>query len=150
MPTIAIQFARLGPYHLARIDSAVEALAETGWNVVALETAGIDSTYAWNKETAQKSWARHTVFPDAEWESIPHREVGSEFRKVLNELQPDAVAISGWSSPDARTCLSWCRKNGVRSIVMSETREADGRRNWGKELVKKRLVNEFDAGACRR
>jgi glycosyltransferase involved in cell wall biosynthesis len=146
MPTIAIQFARLGPYHLARIDSAVEALAEMAWTVVALETAGIDATYAWNKETAQKSWARHTVFPDAEWESIPQREVGSEFRKVLSELQPDAVAISGWSSPDARTCLSWCRKNGVRSIVMSETREADDRRNWGKELVKKRLVNEFDAG----
>ena len=50
MPTVAIQFARLGPYHIARINSAVEALAETRWNVVALETAGIDITYAWKKE----------------------------------------------------------------------------------------------------
>ena len=146
MPTVAIQFARLGPYHIARIDSAVEALAETGWNVITLETAGLDATYAWNKETEQQSWIRHTVFPSAEWESIPRRSVKSEFRKVLNELRPDAIAISGWGSPDARSCLSWCRKNGAQAIVMSETREVDDQRNMAKELVKKRLVSEFDAG----
>lgn len=146
MPTVAIQFARLGPYHIARIDSAVEALAETGWTVIALETAGTDATYAWNKETEKKSWIRHTVFPSAKWESIPHRSVKSEFRKVLNELRPDAIAISGWGSPDARSCLSWCRKNGAQAIVMSETREVDDQRNFWKELVKKRLVSRFDAG----
>ena len=29
---------------------------------------------------------------------------------------------------------------------MSETREADGQRTWWKEIVKKRLVRQFDAG----
>ena len=146
MPTVAIQFARLGPYHIARINSAVEALAETRWNVVALETAGIDIAYAWKKETGQQSWNRHTVFPDGEWESIPSRTIRSEFTKVLDELQPDAIAISGWGSPDARACLSWCKKNNAKAIAMSETREADGQRIWWKEIVKKRLVSQFDAG----
>ncbi len=145
MPSIAIQFARLGPYHLARIDSAVEALADTEWEVIGLETAGTDATYAWKKETRKQSWTRHTVFPDAEWESIPRRTIKSEYTKALDELHPDAVAISGWGSPDARACLSWCRRNGVNAIVMSETREGDGQRTWWKELIKHHLVSQFDA-----
>ncbi len=146
MPTVAIQFARLGPYHIARINSAVEALAETRWNVVALETAGIDITYAWKKETGKQSWTRHTIFPDAERESIPSRTIKSRFTTVLDQLQPDAIAIAGWGSPDARACLSWCKKNGAKAIVMSETREADGQRTWWKEIIKQRLVSQFDAG----
>ena len=146
MPTVAIQFARLGPYHITRINSAVEALAETRWNVVALETAGIDITYAWKKETGKQSWIRHTIFPDAEWESIPSRTIKSRFTTVLDQLQPDAIAIAGWGSPDARACLSWCKKNEAKAIVMSETREADGQRTWWKEIIKQRLVSQFDAG----
>lgn len=145
MQTIAIQFARLGPYHLARINSAVEALSP-GWEVIALETAGTDSTYDWQQETGKQSWNRHTVFPDHEWESIPSRTIKSRFTTVLDQLQPDAIAIAGWGSPDARACLSWCKKNDAEAIVMSETREVDGQRSWWKELVKKRLVSQFDAG----
>ncbi len=145
MQTIAIQFARLGPYHLARINSAVEALSP-GWEVIALETAGTDSTYDWQQETGKQSWNRHTVFPDHEWESIPSRTIKSRFTTVLDQLQPDAIAIAGWGSPDARACLSWCKKNDAKAIVMSETREVDGQRSWWKELVKKRLVSQFDAG----
>lgn len=143
---LAIHFGRLGPYHIARIGSAVEALAGTGWNVIALETAGTDATYAWKKETGKQSWTRHTVFPDGEWESILSRTIRSEFTKVLDELQPDAIAIAGWGAPDARACLSWCQKNGAKAIAMSETREVDGQRTWWKELIKQRLVSQFDAG----
>ena len=145
-PLLAIQFARLGPYHIARIDSAIEALAGTGWNVAALESAGTDATYAWKKESGQQSWDRHTIFPDREWESVPSRTTRSEFTIALDQLQPDAIAIAGWGSPDARACLSWCKKNKAKAIAMSETREADGQRRWWKELIKQRLVSQFDAG----
>jgi glycosyltransferase involved in cell wall biosynthesis len=64
----------------------------------------------------------------------------------LDQLQPDAIAIAGWGSPDARACLSWCKKNKAKAIAMSETREADGQRRWWKELIKQRLVSQFDAG----
>ena len=49
MKRIAIHFARLGPYHVARMESAAEVLGPVGWRVVALETAGKDSTYLWEK-----------------------------------------------------------------------------------------------------
>ncbi len=146
MPTLAIQFARLGPYHLARIDAAANALKGLDWKVVALETAGSDSTYAWDEETEQQSWERRTIFPNETWESIPPRRVKFGMTDGLNQIQPNAVAISGWGSPDARACLAWCKRHGAKAIVMSETRQADGNRAWWKEQIKKRLVSQFDAG----
>ena len=143
---LAIHFARLGPYHVARIDAAQNALKESGWSVLAIETAGTDRTYAWEKEHGRQSWKRCTIFPNETWESIPPRRVKQGVADSLNQLQPDAVAISGWGSPDARACLAWCKRHGAKAIVMSETRKADGKRVWWKERIKKRLVSQFDAG----
>jgi hypothetical protein len=62
---IAIHFARMGPYHLARLESAVEILAPLGWNVLALETAIADSTYEWDKtDGGLHRFQRETIFPD--------------------------------------------------------------------------------------
>jgi hypothetical protein len=58
------------------------------------------------------------------------------------------MAIAGWGTADARACLAWCKRSGVLSIVMSETRSADGARVWWREWVKSRIVRRFDAGLC--
>ncbi|MDA7936189.1 glycosyltransferase family 4 protein, partial [bacterium] len=145
MSKIAIHFARFGPYHLARIESARSALGPLGWEVVGLETGGSDETYAWRKETGSQNWQRVTVFPGEATESIPGQRMNQGMAAALSDLQPDAIAIAGWGSPDARACLDWCRKNGAKAIVMSETREADGKRVWWKEWIKSRLIRPFDA-----
>ena len=49
MPLLLIHFARYGPYHHARLKSAAAALEPLGWEVVGLETAGTDATYAWDE-----------------------------------------------------------------------------------------------------
>ncbi|MDB4537633.1 glycosyltransferase family 4 protein [Akkermansiaceae bacterium] len=77
-------------------------------------------------------------------ESIPPARAHEGLTDALDALKPDAVCISGWGSPDARACLNWCRKNGAKAIVMSETREADGHRVWWKEWIKSRIVRRFD------
>jgi glycosyltransferase involved in cell wall biosynthesis len=66
----------------------------------------------------------------------------------LNKIQPQAVAIAGWGTADARACLAWCQQNSAKAIVMSETRAADGRRVWWKEWIKSRLVRKFDGALC--
>ncbi len=146
MPSIAIQFARFGPYHLARINSAFEALSEIHWSVIGLETAGCDTTYEWKQEIDGHTWKRHTVFPNDKWELIPKSKVEREICSTLNALKPDAVAISGWGSSDARACLNWCAKNGSIAIAMSETREGDGTRSWLKERLKSHIIQKFDGG----
>lgn len=142
----AIHFARFGPYHLTRIDAAAAALGPVGWEVIGLETGGSDATYAWREEASGScAWQRHTVFPGEAAERIPAARLRDGISAALDRLKPDTVAIAGWGSPDALACLAWCRKHGVKAIVMSETREADGRRVWWKEFLKSRLIRRFDA-----
>ena len=146
---LAIHFARLGPYHLARLRSACEVLAPMGWGVVALEIAGSDATYEWEQESGGGGeWERVTVFPNGVFEKIPAGEIKRGIERELNRLRPDAVAIAGWGTVDARACLNWCKRNDAKAIVMSETRAADGRRVWWKEWVKSRIVRRFDAALC--
>jgi glycosyltransferase involved in cell wall biosynthesis len=146
---LAIHFARLGPYHLARLRSACEILEPLGWRVLALEIAGSDETYDWERESGGVGeWERVTVFPDGVFEKISASEMKRGIQRELDRLQPDAVAIAGWGTLDARACLDWCKRNHAKAIVMSETRAADGRRIWWKEWVKSRIVRRFDAALC--
>ena len=68
--------------------------------------------------------------------------------QALDELKPKALAVAGWGTADARACLAWCKKNGAKAIVMSETRSVDGRRVWWKEWIKSRIVRKFDGALC--
>lgn len=146
MPHLLVHFARYGPYHHARLRAAAELLAPLGWEVTGLETAGTDATYAWDENKPESEGVRViTAFPGRVHEEITAAECRDGLPPLLDAIQPDAIAIAGWASPDALACLSWCRKNDVRRIVMSETREADGKRVWWKELVKRVRISRFDA-----
>jgi glycosyltransferase involved in cell wall biosynthesis len=146
---IAIHFARLGPYHLARLESAVKALEPIGWKVVALETAGTDATYEWEfTDAGAPRYQRKTVFPERVFERISSSEIKRGITQMLEEIRPDAMAIAGWGTVDARACLAWCKKNRAQAIVMSETRAADGRRVWWKEWLKSRIVRRYNGALC--
>ena len=146
---IAIHFARIGPYHLARLRSACDVLIPMGWRVLALEIAGTDSTYEWDKESLDSpEYERVTVFPDSVFETIPAAQMKQGIARELNRIRPDAMAIAGWGTSDARACLNWCKSYGAMSIVMSETRTADGQRVWWKEWLKSRIVRKYDAALC--
>jgi glycosyltransferase involved in cell wall biosynthesis len=116
---------------------------------MALEIAGSDATYEWDKESGGgRDWKSVTVFPNGVFEKIPAGEMKRGIVRELDRLRPDAVAIAGWGTVDARACLDWCKRNDAKAIVMSETRAADGRRVWWKEWVKSRIVRRFDAALC--
>lgn len=145
MPRLLIHFARYGPYHLARLRSAREALAPLGWEVIGLETAGNDETYAWEEtHPAGQDPQVVTAFPNRFHENITAADCRRALLPLLDQWRPDAMAIAGWGSADGLACLSWCRKNHVRRIVMSETRAADGHRVWWKELLKRYFISRYD------
>jgi 1,2-diacylglycerol 3-alpha-glucosyltransferase len=145
MPRLLIHFARFGPYHHARLHSADKLLAPFGWEIIGIETAGTDSTYAWDETAGNSDGPKMiTAFPGRVHEEITAQQCRRVLHPLLDSLDPAAIAIAGWASPDALTCLSWCRKNDRRRIVMSETREADGKRVWWKERIKRYLISRFD------
>jgi len=142
---LLVQFARYGPYHHARLRAAHEVMSPLSWEVVGLETAGTDATYAWDEVSAETSGPPvTTAFPGRHHEELTAKECRHVLYPLLDRLNPNAIAIAGWSSPDALTCLSWARKHDRRRILMSETRETDGHRVWWKELIKRYLLSRFD------
>ncbi|HEX7069296.1 MAG TPA: glycosyltransferase family 4 protein [Rhodothermales bacterium] len=146
MRRVCIQWPRFGPYHLARLETTHSFLATQGAELVALETAGTDATYAWRVEDDERAFRRVRVFPDRVFEELDPKEVDREVQRKLDELQPDGVAIHSYSFPDARACLSWCRRNRRVAVVMTDSREDDGPRVGWRELIKRLIVSQYDAG----
>lgn len=144
---LLLHFARFGPYHHARLRALAELLGPEGWEVTGLETASTDITYAWDEVRSPETSAGplvpvRTVFPGRVYEEISRFEYRRGLIPVLEALAPDAVAVAGWGTVDARSTLRWCRKKGVKAIIMSETREVDGHRVWWKEKVKSLIMRK--------
>ena len=128
-------FHRFGPYHHARL-RAVKREVE----VVGVELSAVDATYAWATEAPSQSFRQVTLFHDRD---VIHETGGEIIRRVhaaLNEIRPGVVAIPGWADRGALAALSWCVRQHVPAIVMSESSALDGPRTWWKESIKSRVV----------
>lgn len=143
---ICVQWPRLGPYHLARLQATHRFLAKRGCELIALETASADRTYAWRIEDGANDFRREQVFPGQTFDDLTPLEVHKQTLRVLDDLQPDAVAIHSYSFPDSRACLLWCRRNRKIAIVMTDSSEDDGPRVAWRESLKSILVRQYDAG----
>ena len=141
---LCLHWPRLGPYHLARIEGA-RRTAPGGAEVVALETASDDATYAWRPETDAVPWRREVALPGRVYEAVPAREMAAAVRAALDRLDPDAVAITSYATPDARAALAWCRRRRRVAVLMSDTRADDAPRVGWRERVKRALVEQYDA-----
>lgn len=153
MPKLIIHFARFGPYHLARLRSANDALKPLGWIVKGLQVSSTDSTYNWSPSQFETYGGSEegsmpevvTAFPGATYENLAAADIKRTFTQILDHESPDAIAIAGWSSVDAMACCRWAGQRSTHTILMSETRKVDGKRVWWKETLKARRVRRFDA-----
>ncbi len=143
---LCVHWPRFGPYHLARLRAAQAHFQGRGGEVVGLETAGYDATYAWAQEDdAEATFGWERVFPDRTFEAIPVSEVQRGVTAALDRIRPDAVAINSYSFADAQACLLWCRRHRRPAIVMSDSKADDGPRSAWRERLKAAVVGQFDA-----
>lgn len=137
---IAVVFHRIGPYHFARLRAAGKLLQTT-----AIELSNQDITYAWDKVEGAESFKRVTLF-DQDVRTQPESEINRRIHSALSECQPSAVAVNGWATAEVFAAHSWCLKNDVPAIVMSESTAWDEQRVSWKEWVKGRVVRLCSAG----
>jgi glycosyltransferase involved in cell wall biosynthesis len=131
----AVVFWRLGPYHNARLNAAGKLM-----QVYALETCGTDTIYAWEKVGGAENFERITLTDRCSNTRQWREEFRQRMFKELDNIQPDVVAIPGWSLDDALAALSWCVHRKTPVVVMSESTEWDEARAGWKEWVKRKLV----------
>jgi glycosyltransferase involved in cell wall biosynthesis len=137
----AILFARLGPYHFARVKAAAANL-----KVTAVEYSDIDNVYAWDVITGLDGFDRVKLFHGVSAESRSASEISKRINQVLCELRPAAVALPGWYDRCSLAALLWCVENSVPAVMMSETNAWDDVRKPWREFAKRRIVRLCGAG----
>ncbi len=135
---LAILFHRFGPYHLSRL-KAVAKLTD----LVAIEFSAVDKAYAWDKVKNVGAFNQITLFNDTDIDNKSAREVEVRITEELAKIQPQVVAIPGWSERAALAALNWCVATGTPAILMGDSHGKVYRRVWWKETVKRRIVPLF-------
>ncbi|WP_412060584.1 glycosyltransferase [Rubrivirga sp. IMCC45206] len=142
---VCVSWGRFGPYHVARLAALGRALAARGVELVALETASDDETYVWDAQADAAPYRRETLFPGRSFESVPGPEMARAMRAALDRIDPDALAVASYSTPDSRAGLAWSRRRRRTAVMLFDSRRQDADRAAWREAVKRALVGQFDA-----
>lgn len=147
MSLVVLQWPSFGPYHTARLKACATAAPE-GTEVVGLAVAGQVQGRPWKPEAGSGAPRVETLFPDAMYHELPKARVWKAMGKVLDELNPSLVGISGYGMTDSRAALEWACRHGATKLMMTESKADDAPRKWWKEWLKRRLVGRFDSALC--
>lgn len=140
---IVILWMRIGPYHAARLRALAAEATARDMSVCGVQVASRD-LYEW--DTLHKTDLDiRTTFPDTDYNTLSVSRIRSGVRALLDELSPTVVGINGWSVPEARAALAWCRSNNRRAILFSETLPKPGLTARIRDLIKGHVVRQFDA-----
>ncbi len=145
MRRLCIQWPQLGPIQLNKLRVAHEILGRHGIETIALETASDSAIYDWRRHEEPTPYLRETIFPDSVYDDISPNRMHRAVTAALDRLNPDAVHIHSYSTPDARACLAWCRRHRRIAVCMAESKREDAPRAGWRERLKRTLVTEFDA-----
>jgi glycosyltransferase involved in cell wall biosynthesis len=139
---IAVVFNQFGPYHYARLNAAGKKQ-----DIYGIELFSKSVDYQWDTTglTTGLSFKKETLFDREDILSVPRKILKQKVFDTLRDINPDVVAVNGWSEAGAFASLKWCIKNKVPAIVMSESTEFDTARIRLKELVKKKIVGKFSS-----
>lgn len=141
---IAVVFYNVGGYHAARLRAAHQVLTATGGHLSAIQQFKQGKDHPWGDMDERCNFPLFTLSKRDDLSSYQKRFASAlilirQVKTVLNELDPDAVAVPGWGSVLASVVLRWCRRAGKPAILMSESKYDDEPRHWWRELAKTRL-----------
>jgi len=135
---IAVLFARLGPYHVARL-RALSAFHD----VLSVELSGENINYAW--DPVDNQGLRHVQLFDQNHRTVRPAILRASVGQTLDAHTPDVVAVPGWWDPGALAAIEWCLDSGKRVVMMSDSSATDAPRVWWREWPKRRVVELSDA-----
>jgi glycosyltransferase involved in cell wall biosynthesis len=142
---VAVLFANYGPYHLARISSFHESCHQVDWQVVGIELARTETQYPWKVQVNNLPFSIIAAIKEQELEQTQPIKIVQQLHSVLNQIEPDILAIAGYSYPAMIYALLWCTWHRKPAILLSESKEDDAPRSDWKETFKRWLVKRYKA-----
>ena len=141
-PNVAVIWARFGPYHVTRLRITAEIFRKHGVSLHGIEVAQTDSVYKWSLTDSGDSFFRHTLF-NSNYADLSFWKICKEIKKVLDIIDPQAIAINGWATSEAYAALLWSNRRRRIAVLMSESKYDECPRVWWKELIKSSIVRRF-------
>jgi len=142
---VALLFCNYGPYHLARIEGFFNVVQCHQWKVCGIELARSETEYPWQTDVFSLPFPIYAVLPDRRIEQVSFLTLIQSLYQLLNRVQPDVIAISGYARPAMLAALLWSRWHRKPAILFSETTEADFVRSSWKEQMKRSLISQYQA-----
>lgn len=112
----------------------------------AIEVFSLDKVYAVDKIEGSVSFNRTTLLDNPDVLKDRGVQIHNLIFDSLNAIQPDVVAIPGWSGQASFAAIYWCLTNNRPSILMSQSTFQDRPRNWWSEFPKRRIVRSCNTG----
>ena len=135
---VALIFHHFGPYHCVRLEAASRHCEAIG-----IEVAAETPEYAWSPVRDATEDSLVTLFASGNTRAKSGKAISERVENALEKCRPDAVAIPGWWDNAAIAALSWCIKNAVPAILMSESTACDSPRVQWREYIKRRIVDLY-------
>ena len=137
-------------YHIARFRALAEhdSLRGRMTGIEMVGGAGVHKGFVY-REKASDSLPVTTIAPEASWSEIGQRRLAIEVWKKLEALQPSVVFVPGYYTAPGLAAALWSKFRRRRSILMTESTQADHARTGWRERVKSILLRSlFDAAVA--
>jgi len=146
--SIAIVWAYLQSYHLARLSAFYQAARRRDFEVLALEGGpGGASRDSHVLEICQPTpFSREVLGSGGEHLDSP--QVARRLVAWMERVRPAVIFLPGYGNRAARTALRACRRLGTGAVIMFETQERDLPRTWWREWIKRWLLRRADVVFC--
>lgn len=130
------------PYFITRYSAFVQAFPQCALH--SIELGRSSSTYPWQPHRERLPYDRWVLTEKAAEQESRLALIRALFR-VLNQIQPDAMAIAGYADPTMIAALLWCVWHRKPAIMFSDSKQDDTVRSWWKELPKRLILKLFSA-----
>lgn len=147
MANVIIAFADWAEYHVARLKACVSFGRHRYRGIELFGGFSSSAEYQW-RAGERGGLPLQTLFPEEGWPTLrrSRRRVMDAVSQTIDSARPDVVFVPGYSSFALRHLATAARSVGAVTVLMTETRESDARRNPISETVKRAFVTHtFDA-----
>jgi glycosyltransferase involved in cell wall biosynthesis len=142
---LGILFSNFGPYHLARIKGCIDHCKQYQTKVVAIELAQSEEKYCWKTKREDYNFPIFSAIQDQKLEKTNIFYLLLTLNLLLNNINPDVIAVVGYSQPGMLYTLLWGIWNRKPIILLTDSKENDELRIWWKEKLKSLIIKQYKA-----
>lgn len=141
---VMILYEHCSPHQVTAVEAALRTFREQGHELIPVEFYYGARDYTWTLGDKKRSQAWVCLFPDKK--QVNNFTLFTAVKRKIREFKIDVVAINGWYGLFAWWLVFLKRWVGCKVILVSDSVSLDKPRAAWKELPKKWLVRQVDAG----